>query len=93
MLSPSPPEEPAAPTIPLADSTAEEEDGLTAGGVEGGEGEDSALATTAVTAVTAVAGEQELSGIAKAMRELEEAACPKKRTMTRFSFLGGACNN
>lgn len=91
MLSPSPPEHTAAPTTPQAESTAEEGDGSTAGGVEGGEGEDNALAATTAD-ITAVAGEQELSGIAKAMRELEEAACPKKRTMTRFSFLGGACN-
>jgi hypothetical protein len=34
-------------------------------------------------------GEEGLSEIAQAMRALEEAACPRKRTMTRFSFLGG----
>lgn len=93
MLSPSPPEQAAAITTPQIDSTAER-DGSATGGVGGGESTDSALATTSAadptpTAVTAVAGEK-LSGIAKAMRELEEAACPKKRTMTRFSFLGGA---
>ena len=57
---------------------------VTAKGQEGG-----AQALQAPPGEGGAKGEEQLSEIAKAMRELEEAACPRKRTMTRFSFLGG----
>jgi hypothetical protein len=38
----------------------------------------------------ATQGAQAPSDIALAMKALEEEACPRKRTMTRFTFVGGA---